>query len=349
MRPEKNILWASIIILALQSVTFTTLWSQNSSEVFKVLGAKNVFVIDATLQRPARSGIALHAETILRIDVGGYVALIHRSGKSLELRETGTYKSSALEQRLAQGQTGSTQKVAAFVLNAVSQKNKSGAHQENMNTLGAVARMSTGDDKEVTALVPRMGNVVDSLIFFQWYNNSSNGQAGAGLALPSTTPTQSPKPTAQRPKVAVYRIEIKNEQGKILHTLETTDTSFILKPSPLGIQRGSLMRWTVNLVGSTTKQEYGFRWLSQEEANSLSDTLVTIQNEFPDSTSPLSHLLAGILFERYQCYTEALRHYKTAINNAPEVYDYTEALNILMVKLGLNEDDVARLSFFDSR
>ncbi|MBD1209019.1 MAG: hypothetical protein H9535_11335 [Ignavibacteria bacterium] len=279
---------------------------------------------------------------MLRIDAGGYVALVHYTGKSLELRNAGTYKSTELEQRLAQGQASSTQKVATFVLNAMGQKNKSDSHRENMNTLGAVARMSTGDDKEVTVLVPRMGSVTDSAVFLQWYSDATGGsQTGTGLVLPTQTPKQVP----QSPKAVVYRIEIKSEQGKILHALETTDTSLILKPALIGIQRGNLIRWTVNLLGSKVRQEYNVRWLSQDDATALADTLATIQKEFPDTASPLGHILQAMLFERYECYTEAIQHYKTAIHNAPFVYDYNEALNVLTVKLGLNEDDIARLAF----
>lgn len=332
----------SMIVSALQSAAFTALWSQSSQELFKILGAKNVFVLDATTQRPARAGIVLRTETMLRIDAGGYVALVHYTGKSLELRNAGTYKSTELEQRLAQGQASSTQKVATFVLNAMGQKNKSDSHRENMNTLGAVARMSTGDDKEVTVLVPRMGSVTDSAVFLQWYSDATGGsQTGTGLVLPTQTPKQVP----QSPKAVVYRIEIKSEQGKILHALETTDTALILKPALIGIQRGNLIRWTVNLLGSKVRQEYNVRWLSQDDATALADTLATIQKEFPDTASPLGHILQAMLFERYECYTEAIQHYKTAIHNAPFVYDYNEALNVLTVKLGLNEDDIARLAF----
>jgi hypothetical protein len=349
MHIQKNIFHTTVIALALHSLMLTALRSQNSTEVFKILGAKNVFVLDAAAQRPARSGIALRAETLLRIDAGGYVALIHHTGKSLELREAGTYKSTDLEQRLIQKQTTSTQKVATFVLHAIAQKNKSSTHQENMNTLGAVARMSTGDDKEVTVLVPRLGNVIDSAISLQWYGNSTeSNQSGTGLVLPSTLPQNSP-PSRQSKSTNVYKVELKNERGTILHTLETTDSSFVFKPSPLGIQRGDLIRWTVHLIGSKVGQEYSFRWLNQEEANTLTDTLSTIRAELTDSASPLSHFLIGMLFERYQCYTEALYSYKTAIQNAPNVYDYSEALNILMVKLGLNEDDITRLTFPVSR
>lgn len=338
----KNIFWMSMIVSALQSAAFTALWSQSSQELFKILGAKNVFVLDATTQRPARAGIVLRTETMLRIDAGGYVALVHYTGKSLELRNAGTYKSTELEQRLAQGQASSTQKVATFVLNAMGQKNKSDSHRENMNTLGAVARMSTGDDKEVTVLVPRMGSVTDSAVFLQWYSDATGGsQTGTGLVLPTQTPKQVP----QSPKAVVYRIEIKSEQGKILHALETTDTALILKPALIGIQRGNLIRWTVNLLGSKVRQEYNVRWLSQDDATALADTLATIQKEFPDTASPLGHILQAMLFERYECYTEAIQHYKTAIHNAPFVYDYNEALNVLTVKLGLNEDDIARLAF----
>lgn len=346
MQTWKNIFWMSVVVSALQSVTFTAIWSQGSQELFKILGAKNVFVLDATSQRPARAGIVLRSETILRVDTGGYVALVHYTGKSLELRNVGTYKSTELEQRLAQGQTSSTHKVATFVLNAMGQKNKSDSHRENMNTLGAVARMSTGDDKEVTVLVPRMGSVTDSAVFLQWYSDAAGGsQTGTGLVLPTAPPTQTPKQAPQSSKAVVYRIEIKSEQGKLLHALETTDTSLILKPALIGIQRGNLIRWTVNLLGSKARQEYNVRWLPQDDATALADTLATIQKEFPDTASPLGQILQGMLFERYECYTEAIRHYKAAIHNAPFVYDYNDALNVLMVKLGLNEDDIARLTF----
>jgi hypothetical protein len=337
--------------------------AQTPSEPLKILAARNVVILEPGRERPARAGVVLKTEYNLRISDEGYVALLHHKGKAFELREAGVYAAKDLDSKYsaASAPKSSTHKLAAFVLQSVAAESEAASHRQSMRAVGAVARMSSGSGEPVV-LSPRDGAIADTVVVFRWYAPDAQAQTGGGaFATPLARPLRSAPTDSATDNVSrgssgndpapTFRLEIHALNGATLYAVETQDSTHAVNLRSAGVKQGDTFCWTVAQKTARaegqkqTLAEYRALLLSEAEASEIRGVVTALREEFASAAprSPLPHFLAGGVLERNRCYAEALKEYAQAVAYAPDVNDYVEAFNALAAKLGMSEEEAARL------
>ena len=108
-----------------------------SQHTFKVLACKgqNAMKSDGKWN-PVKAGTKLYDSNIIKLEKGGYMGLIHKDGKTLELKSEGEYSIADLTTKLASKNSNFTSKYASFVAS-----NMNGSETGyNHNVTGSVSR-----------------------------------------------------------------------------------------------------------------------------------------------------------------------------------------------------------------
>ena len=135
------------------SIAMTTLFlfafgfANGQGYTFRVLankGQNKVKKAGASTAVPLKTGATLNADDQLIASEGAYIGLMHKTGKTLEVRTPGTKKVSDLEKKVNVKATSVTNRYAQFLANKMNEKEKPG-YRSRLNATGAAKRGLPGD------------------------------------------------------------------------------------------------------------------------------------------------------------------------------------------------------------
>ena len=111
-----------------------------SQHTFKVLACKgNNAMKNNGKWNPIKAGTKLYDSNVIKVEKGGYIGLIHKDGKTLELKAEGEFTIADLTTKLASKNSNFTSKYASFVAS-----NMNGSETGyNHNVTGSVSRGNT--------------------------------------------------------------------------------------------------------------------------------------------------------------------------------------------------------------
>jgi hypothetical protein len=134
---------------------------------FKVLISKGpVQVNHSGAWNPVKPSEEIGHSNKIRLLEGGYIGLMHSSGRTLELKTKGIYDVANLENRLRAGQSGFTTKYANFIADNVITKDKVVSY----DVVGSVTRGL----HEVQILAPKQFKVLDGIGFeVSWISDTT--------------------------------------------------------------------------------------------------------------------------------------------------------------------------------
>lgn len=103
---------------------------------FKILAVKGTTQVKSgTSWQPIKTGLSLQPKDELKIEANSYVALVHKSGSPLQLKEQGTYKVADLASKVGPGNSV-VSKYTDFILSS----NTADARKNRMAATGSVTR-----------------------------------------------------------------------------------------------------------------------------------------------------------------------------------------------------------------
>jgi hypothetical protein len=145
----------------------------------------------------------------------------------------------------------------------------------------------------------------------------SNGSALASRTILRFTPT---------PGAATYRVEIENEQGRVVFGLQTTSPEVAVPPTVL--HAGTAYYWTVRTIdrsGAQARGSAGFVTLRDEEAKAREDLRRRLQQDGDASSLALLAAIDRHLGLQH----EALEGFRAALARAPDDEALVEAVREL--------------------
>lgn len=135
--------------ITLSLLCFLALNFANAQYTFRVLANKGQNkVIKAGTSSPVslKTGATLNGGDQLIASQGAYIGLMHRTGKTLEVRTPGTKKVSDLEKRVNTRSTSVTSRYAKFLANKMEEKNRPSYRGNLARATGAAERALTGKE-----------------------------------------------------------------------------------------------------------------------------------------------------------------------------------------------------------
>lgn len=280
--------------------------------VFRVLassGSNQVKKADSGETIPLKTGATLMSGDEIITASGAYIGLMHKSGKTIEVRNTGVTKITDLESKLASSQSSVASKYAQFVMNKMnSEENVNSNYRQNMKATGAVER-ATGSALKV--LLPSSVDILNAEAIVRW--------SGAD---------ESENPT--------YIISIKNIFDDEIYSAETDKNSIAINFDDENLANEKLVILNVKVKDNADMKsgDYGIKRMSSDDAASINENLESLKAEI-SGDSPLNNLIFASFYEENNLILDAMTQYEKAIISSPDVEDFQVMYDDFLIKNGL--------------
>jgi archaeosine-15-forming tRNA-guanine transglycosylase len=281
----------------------TSILSYAQDEIFKVLITKgaNKVVTTTAIQQDLIVGKKIFGTDKIVVATGGYLGLSHKSGKTIELKNPGTYEVSKLVEQVSSQNASVSAKYVNYVAGQMTANNEDLAanRYKHMAVTGSVERAT---DK-IKPFAPSQAVVLDELIIIKW-NKVKVGKDGAAAK--------------------TYVVTFMNMFDEALAVKETSDTQLVVDLSKLNLKKEKNIVWTVHVKEYPTvkSDKYNLQYVSDEKkAVELHDQFTSLKNELSEETALNKLLLASFCADN-KLTLNAMEYYEEAIALEPEVDEF---------------------------
>ncbi len=288
--------------------SFLVSMAQTAKEEFKVLSQKGTNTLNS---KPLTSGVKLYPNDKLIIGTGGFVGLLHKSGKTVELRQAGSFDIGDLSAKVSGTSVSTSKRYTDFVLNELT---KDGAedinknHRKHMTTTGSVERK----DERIQVFLPTPAADSSVKIISQKLNITWKSFA----------------------KGKTYIIEASNEFSEPILKQETIDTNIVLDLNKVKLGSDNEFYLQVFVKGENGKTFSDKRKIVLLKNNEIKEKEAELNSSLTEESS-LNHYVKALFYEENKLFIEAANAYQKAIQLDPEVIDYKEGYKSLLFGAGL--------------
>ena len=283
----------------------------NKNFVFKVLASKGANQVEKAADGKKsylRPGITLMEGDKIIAANGAYIGLMHRTGKTIELRTPGVSKISEIETQLANSKTSVAGKYANYVLSKInSDGTETDNYRRNMKATGAVERASS---TAISAMLPSSANILNPAAVIRWNSVGEN---------------------------AYYIITVKNIFDEELISAETTKPYIQINLDDENLAAEELVILNIKVKDNPDlfSPNYGIERLSEEKSKEINTPLAQLKSEVSGDT-PLGKLVLASYFEENDLILDALTQYEEIMEQAPEVEDFKMLYGEFLIRNGLS-------------
>jgi len=265
---------------------------------FRVLvnKGKNELKSGETWQQ-VKVGSSLQSHDELRVAENSYVGLVHKTGKPLELKQSGKYKVMDLAAKVTGGENV-LNKYTDFILS------KNTGPKTNLTATGAVTR----GDAFIQVHLPKSEVVYGNNVTISWDEE---------------------KEKSIKPYVVIF----KSMFGDELNKLETNDHSVIVNLDDQNFVNEDNIIVTVYSKTDQSKvsEDYTLKRLSKADKARIKTLLDEIPKDLWEPTA-LNKFYIGGVFEQNGLLIDATAYYLEATRLAPDVTDYKDYYEAFLIR-----------------
>jgi hypothetical protein len=244
-------------------------------------------------------GKKLSKDDKLSIEENGYIGMVHKSGKTIEIKKAGTYEVGKLNSEVAAQNSSITKKYVEYVTseltNTGSEDMASNRHKY-MDVTGSVER----DVPSIKVIAPKESFVIGLPVLLKW------------------------KPVAG---AKGYAVTVKNLFDEPVYTIEVENNFAVLDFSKLNIQKDKVYGYVIETKGAdhVAKFEgYSFKSLPDDKASKVSKEAGELKANLNEETA-LNKIILATFYEDHNLLLNALECYEAALKLAPEIEEYKVA------------------------
>ena len=252
-----------------------------------------------------KTGATLNSGDQLIASQGAYIGLMHRTGKTLEVRTPGTKKVSDLEKLVNTKTTSVTNRYAQFLANKMEDKEKPG-YRSRLNATGAVSRALTGKET-IQVLLPsdtEKRNFLNDNVTVSW---------------------DSPEGMDEN----VFIVTVKNHFDEDVWKQEVNGNSVNIDVTTINLDIDPEYDDEAYLITVAAKEKpevtsglpLTIVKMKEEQAAGIKDELNGIKAEL-DQESPLNQVIYASYYEEKGLLVDALTAIEKAIEMNPEIEDF---------------------------
>jgi hypothetical protein len=285
-----------------QGYTFRVLANKGNNQVKKAGTSTAV---------PLKTGATINAEDELIVSADAYIGLMHKSGKTVEVREAGTKKVSDLEAKISTSNSSTASRYAQFIANKMNEDNSS--YASRMNATGAVSRATGSNAIEV--MLPSSVDFLGDNAIISWVG---------------------PEETAANTK---YVVTVMNIFDEVIYEEEVSGSKVTLDFTKESMQNETgLYIFSVKQADDEEIKSgnVGIKRVSADDMAEVVSNYNNLKSEVSDD-SPLNKLIYASFFEENGLLLDAMTKYEEAIKLSPEVEDFKELYNGFLLKNGLSK------------
>lgn len=295
-------------IIGLYIFLFASIAYAQDDLVFKVLFNKGANTLDNG--KAIVTGTKILKGQSIHLVEGGYIGMIYKTGKSMELKKAGVHHVAELEKGVLSSSASFSKKYADLVMNEMSKSNSdiSVERKKNMGVTGSVER---GTEAGLSLISPKNSEHLSSEVKLMWLKDTSakNG----------------------------YVVKVKDMFDEPLKSYEVIDTAISINVKDLNLKTSKSFIITVEVKNSKVAATEGklVKIIDGKKADELHKELKLIKEEAGDE-SALSKIILASFCEQNKMYLEAITLYEQAIALEPTVDEYKYAYNNFLERVELS-------------
>ena len=313
-----------------KSITFLGLFvflsfAINAQYAFKVLAAKgtNQVLANGTWTN-IKAGAKINSDQKLKVVNGGYLGLIHSSGKTFEIEESGEFAIKTLESQVISGKAGFGEKYANFVADGMFANNESAG--KSYDRTGSVTR---GDKTPIIIYAPSIINALRSKPVTLEWNDCGEGHT--------------------------YYVSLKNLFNEEVYGDTALTNSITIDFNNSNFPKNADVSYLVQIVSlkdndyttvdkavdrnDAVSQSYCINLLDEKQA-ALKEQTINPMLKTMDKTSAVDHLVLAMAYEKQGLMVYAVENYSKAQELAPNVDSYKKQhTEYIKYKLGYKNLD----------
>ncbi len=276
---------------------------------FMVLGAKGDNKVDGSA---LKVGTSLKATQTLEVGEGAYLGLAHQSGKTLEIKQNGTYKVADLETKLEKLSSDMGNEIAMYIIDELtSDDNKSNRFSHSMVKTGSVTR-ATPSQSPLQIMLPSQSEFVPGEVTIRWYLDDESIEA----------PEK-------------YTFVALNLRGIEVIRKEVSGNSVTLDLSELDPFDMKLLKYQVIANDDLKSEEQGLK-LPKRNADELTKEL----GKFSSEDTPINHYLRAEFFAKNGLLANAMNSYEAAGEAFEDSYqEFLKAFKLTKASRVTNGDE----------
>ncbi|MDH5380696.1 MAG: hypothetical protein OEW75_07590 [Cyclobacteriaceae bacterium] len=278
------------------------------SYAFKVLANKGTNQVKTgETWAPLKTGSTLKSTDMIKVSANAYIGLMHAAGKTIEVRDAGTYKISELEAKVPKG-SGVGGKYADYLaskMTAEGQKNR-------LSATGAVHRALTS--ASINVYLPQSVQIYGQTAIISW------------------EPVEGDNVT--------YKVNLSNMFGDNLLSEETTNTYYELDLTDNKIENNDVILLAISTADDedVKSEVIPIKKVKEDKKAQVKQGLNELMTDVNEKTALNKYILAGF-YEDNNLLVDALTSYEEAIALAPEVEYYKEAKDDFLIRNGLKKSN----------
>lgn len=269
---------------------------------FRVLATKGTSQVKTGgTWQPLKTGAKLQTADELKLDANAYVALVHKSGTPLQLKEQDTYKVAALASKMSPGSSVMS-KYTDFILSS----NSDEARKNRMAATGAVTR---GGD--IKLFLPKGKSAVyfDPAVFITWET---------------------------QPDVTEYVLIVKDLVDTELSRQDVKGNAVVLDLSQQAYAGAPVVMVEVHTKGTGKKSEpYAIKKVPTAEYERVKALLAEMGSRATSEEALDQYILAGF-YEQNKLVIDAQKSYYNVLKQLPDVPEFKEAYKDFLYRNKLN-------------
>ena len=274
---------------------------------FRVLankGQNNVKAAGSADWQPIKTGSTLFAGSEVKLSEGGYMGLMHKTGKTIEIKSAGVHKIVDLSSKvMTKGSSVASQYgeyLMAKMTASQGDDDISAARLNNLNVTGAVSRAS-GDEEEIQIFLPKTSKVLDmndSRIKWKQLEESSG-----------------------------YKLFVENLYSETIAEKDITGNTFDLSGLGINIESegGVFIRITDNQDGELNSGPHAIEMVTGSQKAEIVENLARLKEELTNEDISLNKLVLAMFYEENKLYLHAFSCYHEVLEEYPEVDFYKAA------------------------
>lgn len=283
--------------------------------VFKVLANKgeNTVKLVGKEWAPLKTGQSLNLGDEVKLSEDAYLGLMHKSGKTLEVKSSGEHKINTLANSLNSKSSTVASKYADFVMNQMSDKDDSGDYRKSMGATGAVDRALASGAK-IKVMAHSSSDIINPEVVLRWSEPKQVGEV----------------------EELTYTVTFSNLFDEAIKSVETKETAYKLNMNlePFNELENKFVKVKVAVKGKElNSEEYAIIVKPEDESVEIKNTLNELKTEVKEENA-LDNIVMAAFYEDNNLLLDALTAYERAIEMAPEVEIYQKAYEDFIIRNG---------------
>ncbi|MEY5049002.1 MAG: hypothetical protein RLZZ175_2361 [Bacteroidota bacterium] len=301
------------LLLPLLILFYQIVFAQAPPKVeFRILASKGKNLVN---HKHYSTGHKLYPSDQITITQGGYIGLVHKSGKTFEFREVGSFAVSDIAAKLEESNHNRPTRFSDFVTNEFTKDSHIKIDKSKFNKKAA-EETDLHKKEKIDLLLPdskviQTVEVLYDTLIISWKKHEANTN--------------------------IHVASLINYKNEVAFTAETSDTSIALICDEKMFLQGETFTLEIIIKDKPDKKlvQRKFMIVPHDKFSILHEEVIDLNHNIPEDNA-LNNYLKAEFYAKNGLFFEALNHFQKAVILEKDVPDYVIGFNNYLASFGLN-------------